>query len=350
MHLKFDSLKIHNSMKNIIILPALLISMTLWAQPAKWNKKKHFTIMSYNVENLFDTLALTPSDNEFTPGSAKQWNTEKYNRKLENIAQVIASVHPEELPELVGMVELENLQVLSDLVKAPTLQKANYVPLLIDGPDPRGIDCGLIYRPDAFKYLFHSAIPVFFNGDSSRRTRDILYVKGLVKKDTLHVFVNHWTSRRGGEDTEMKRVQCGITLKKQVDSIIDRNPKSLVVIMGDFNDEPSDKSLHETLKAYSTDENGTLENLMYYLHTQEKGTYYFKGEYNMLDNLIISRTLKTKEKGFRLLHPSGMIFQPEWISFVQKNGDKAPNRTFSGDKYFGGFSDHYPVYAIFYEK
>ncbi|MCK9209059.1 MAG: endonuclease [Salinivirgaceae bacterium] len=337
-------------MKNILLLPMLLISMSLMAQPAKWNKKKHFTIMSYNVENLFDTVAFNHSDDEFTPGSPKQWGTERYTRKLENIAKVIASVHPEELPELVGMVELENIQVLSDLVKTPALQKANYVPLLIEGPDPRGIDCGLIYRPDAFKYLSHKAIPVFFNGDSSRRTRDILYVKGLVKKDTLHVFVNHWTSRRGGEDTEIKRVQCAQALKKQVDSLLAINLKSLVVIMGDFNDEPSDKSLHETLQASNLEESGILENLMYPLHTEGKGTYYFKGAYNMLDNMVISRAIKTKAKGFRLLHPSGMIFNPEMISYTQKNGDKAPNRTFSGDKYFGGFSDHFPIYTIFYEK
>ncbi|MFA6401603.1 MAG: endonuclease [Salinivirgaceae bacterium] len=337
-------------MKSFLIITFFFILVTSVAQPLQWNKSKYFTVMNYNVENLFDTVANSKID-DFLPESAKNWNTEKYNKKLENIAQVIASIHAEELPEIVGMIELENIQVLKDLVKLPILKKANYIPLLIEGPDARGIDCGLIYRPDAFKYILHKAIPVYFNNSEERRTRDILYVKGLVKKDTVHIFVNHWSSRRGGQDdSEVKRVTCAEVLKVQVDSIVSLNKTSKIVIMGDFNDEPSNKSLHQALNAGLPNDTCLLTNILYEKHLQGLGSYYFKGKYNMLDNLIVTRSLYPQNKGFRLFTETGFIHTPEFLNYTQKNGDKAPNRTYGGDKYFGGYSDHYPVYAVFYEK
>jgi len=337
-------------MKSSLLISFFFIFATSIAQPLQWNKSKYFTVMNYNVENLFDTVPNSKID-EFLPESEKKWNTEKYYKKLTSIAQVIASIHTEELPEIVGMIELENIQVLKDLVKTPILKNANYIPLLIEGPDARGIDCGLIYRPDAFKYILHKAIPVYFDNSEERRTRDILYVKGLVKKDTLHVFVNHWSSRRGGQDdSEVKRIRCAEVLKAQVDSLMASNKDCKIIIMGDFNDEPSNKSLHQVLNAGLPNDNFLLTNILYEKHLLGMGSYYFKGKYNMLDNLIVTRSLYSQNKGFRLFTEIGFIYTPEFLNYTQKNGDKSPNRTYGGDKYLGGYSDHYPVYAVFYEK
>ena len=151
--------------------------------------------------------------------------------------------------------------------------------------------------------------------------------------------------RRGGEEeSEGKRDQCAMTLKHQVDSIIKMNPKSNILIMGDFNDEPSDSSIHDVLGAQAPGQPAKLINLMGVLDQQGKGTYYFKGVYNMLDNLIVSKNLTTKTSGFRLFENTGYIFNPDFICFTNKNGDKSPSRTYGGKKYYGGFSDHFSCF------
>ncbi len=338
-------------MKLIIFVFSLLFVATTMAQPVKWKARKYFTVVSYNVENLFDTLAQSKLDEEFTPESKKNWNTERYYKKLNNIAQVIDSINPNELPEIIGLVEIENRTVLEDLIKTDILAKGKYKIVHQDGPDPRGIDCALLYRSDAFEYLTHQAIEVRFPFADNKRTRDILYVKGLVNRDTLHFFVNHWSSRRGGEDeSEPKRMQSALTLKNVTDSITRVNPLAKIIIMGDFNDEPSNKSLKESLQAGTISDNTHLKNLLYEAYTKGKGSYYYRGDYNMIDNFIVSNPLLAANKGFRLFTPNGFIFNAEFICYTNKNGDKSPNRTYGGNNYYGGFSDHFPVFSIFYQK
>jgi len=322
------------------------------AQPASWKAKKYFTITGYNVENLFDTIDVAgKSDEEFTSNGEKNWNTERYNQKIENISKVISGINGYELPEIVGLIEIENNAVLKDLVASQNLSKGNYQIVHEEGPDPRGIECALIYRPDEFKYLSHKAIEVRFPFSENRRTRDILYVKGLVKKDTLHVFVNHWTSRRGGEDaSEIKRMQSASVLKHATDSILAINPNASIFIMGDFNDEPTSQSIAETLDAGKPADNKTLTNLLYDKSATGLGSYYFKDSFNMLDNMIVSKALMQKKKGLHLFENTAWIYNPDYICYTQKDGIKSPSKTYGGKKYFGGYSDHFPVYTIFYTK
>lgn len=336
----------------IVIAVSTIMLFTLSAQPVKWKSKKYMTIVSYNVENLFDTIDDPhKNDNEFTPFSKKRYNTERYNKKISDIATVLSSINKKDLPEIIGMAEVENKAVLNDLVKTPQLQKAHYKIILEEGPDPRGIDCALLYRPDVFKYLSHKALPVVFPFANNRRTRDILYVKGIVKKDTLHVFVNHWSSRRGGmQKSEPKRMQSAKVLKHNVDSILAINPDALIFIMGDFNDEPVNKSIYNVLDAGGINEHKELANLMYSLDKQGKGTYYYRGKYNMLDNLIVSPALINNKKGVRLYEDKGWIFHPDFICYTHKNGDKSPAKTYGGKNYYGGYSDHFPVYTILFQK
>lgn len=336
----------------ITFIFAISLFLNAYSQPENWKNKKYFTVVHYNVENLFDTVD-TPSksDSEFTPQSKKQWNTKRYNKKLTDIAKVISSINSKELPEIIGLTELENISVLNDLVKEPTLAAANYKPLLIEGPDPRGIDCGLLYRPDVFNYISHEAIIVRFPFAKNQRTRDILYVKGTVNKDTVHFFVNHWSSRRGGEkESEIKRVTCATVLKTHVDSIRSQDETANIIIMGDFNDEPSNKSLDIVLDAGTPAQNRDFTNLMYDQHNQGKGSYYYRGKFNMLDNFIVSKPLISKSKGFRLYEPTAYIYEPDFLVYKNKNGDLSPSKTYGGKNYYGGYSDHFLIYTILYEK
>ena len=303
-----------------------------------------YTVMSYNVENLFDTVddPKVP-DEEFLPASEKKWDNEKYQKKLADIARVISEVNPLELPEVVGLLEVENQQVLEDLVNTGNL-KEKYAIIHEESPDYRGIDVALIYRKDAFREITHEVLPVIFPDDPEFKTRDILHVTGRIKNKTVHVFVNHWPSRIGGDEkTEPKRVLAASVLKKKVDEICAADPKSRIIIMGDMNDEPANKSLKETLGAESPDSKALLVNLMMPDDAGGKGTYFYSGNWNMLDNLVVSESV-LKSKRMCVEGQKGNIFSNDWMIFTNKNGDKTPNRSYVGNKYVGGVSDHFPVY------
>lgn len=338
--------------KSLVFAISLFWCFNTFAQPQKWKNKKYFTVVSYNVENLFDTVNNpNKNDNEFTPNAKKGYNSERYHKKLSMLAEVVSSINTNELPELLGLTEIENATVLNDFVKTKALEEANYKFIIEEGPDPRGIDCALLYRPDVFNYLEHNSIEVRYPFLNNQRTRDILYVKGTINKDTVHVFVNHWSSRRGGkEKSEPKRIQSAQILRQHVDSLKAINMNSRIILLGDFNDTPSDKSLVETLGAGKVSDNKGLSNLMYELHEQGKGTYYFRGKYDMIDNLIVSDKLLDAKKGVRIYEPKGWVFNPDFICYTNKNGDKSPNKTYGGSNYYGGYSDHFPIYTIFYEK
>lgn len=336
----------------LLLLLVFTISFSTFSQPEKWKQSKYLTVVSYNVENLFDTID-TPNknDSEFTPIDKKQWNTERYQQKIEKISFVLSDINKNELPELIGLIEVENENPLKDLIASQNLKAAGYKYIIEDGPDPRGIDCALLYRPDVFKYISHQAVAVAFPFSNNRRTRDILYVKGLINKDTVHVFVNHWSSRRGGqEESEPKRVQSATVLKSVVDSILAQNETSNIVIMGDFNDEPNNKSLSEVLDAGNINESKPFTNLVYNLFEKGKGTYYYRGNYNMLDHMIVNSSVLSKTKGFRLYDNQAFIHNPDKLCFTNKNGDKSPSKTYGGKNYYGGYSDHFPIYSIFYQK
>ncbi len=332
MNLKFSLL---------VISGAVLFSCT----SVKKSLRQEYTVVSYNVENLFDTVD-DPKipDEEFLPASEKKWDSEKYQKKLADLAQVISEVNPKEMPEVVGLVEVENQMVLEDLVKSGKLNGQGYAIIHEESPDYRGIDVAMIYRKDAFKEISHDVLPVVFPDDPEFKTRDILHVTGKIRNKTVHLFVNHWPSRIGGDEkTEPKRVLAASVLKNKVDQILAVDPKARIIIMGDMNDEPANKSLKETLGAAAPDSGATLVNLMMPDDVAGKGTYFYSGAWNMLDNLVVSETV-LKGKGMLVEGGKGNIFSNDWMIFTNKNGDKTPNRSYVGNKYVAGVSDHFPVY------
>jgi predicted extracellular nuclease len=332
-------------MKRLIwlMIAAGMVSSSCTSQ--KKMLRNEYTVLSYNVENLFDT-ADDPKipDEEFLPQSEKKWTKERYQKKLDDLAKVISGVNPSDFPEIVGLVEIENQSVLEDLIHTAALKSHQYAIVHEESPDYRGIDVALLYRKDAFKIEWHETLPVVFPEDTAFKTRDILHVVGKVKKNTVHVFVNHWPSRIGGDEkTEPKRVNAASVLKKKVDEIMAADPDARIIIMGDMNDEPLNKSLQETLEAKSPDSGAKLVNLMMPDDQKGLGTYFYSGNWNMLDNLVVSNALITGKKT-RVENNKGEIYRSDWMIFTNKNGDKTPNRSYVGDKYTGGVSDHFPVY------
>lgn len=311
----------------------------------KKSLRQEYTVVSYNVENLFDTVDdLKVPDEEFLPASEKKWDNEKYQKKLADLARVISEVNPKEMPEVVGLVEVENRAVLEDMVKTGKLNGQGYAVIHEESPDYRGIDVALIYRKDAFQEISHEVLPVVFPDDPEFKTRDILHVTGKMRNKTVHLFVNHWPSRIGGDEkTEPKRILAASVLKTKVDQILAIDAKARIIIMGDMNDEPVNKSLQETLGAAAPNSGATLVNLMTPDDVAGKGTYFYSGAWNMLDNLVVSETV-LKGTGMQVEGGKGNIFSDDWMIFTNKNGDKTPNRSYVGNKYVGGVSDHFAVY------
>ena len=307
--------------------------------------RKEYTIVSYNVENLFDTVddPKVP-DEEFLPESEKKWNNERYQKKLDDLAKVISEINLLEMPEIVGLIEVENREVLEDLIRTAAFKDHKYAIIHEESPDYRGIDVALIYRKDAFTEIMHETLPVVFVDDPEFKTRDILHVIGMIRNKTVHVFINHWPSRIGGEEkTEPKRILAASVLKKRVDLLMKIDPKARIIIMGDMNDEPANKSLSEVLGAASPDSGAKLVNLMMPDDAAGLGTYFYSGNWNMLDNLVVSGEMITGKR-IKVENQKGYIYNNDWMIFTNKNGDKTPNRSYVGNKYVGGVSDHFPVY------
>ncbi len=314
---------------------------------------KPFIIMSYNVENLFDTIDSPGiNDIEFTPANKKEWNSEKYNKKLNDLAKVISAVGKGGFPDIIGLQEIENYEVLQDLISTPDLKLGGYGIVHEESPDERGIDVALVYKKESFKYEGHIKIPVAFPFDSTEKTRDILYVYGKAPDGMgLHFYVNHWSSRFGGEsESEPKRMYCAVALRRSVDLLLSRDTKARIVIMGDFNDEPTNRSIMSVLQASNKLKNisaGEFYNLMYDKHNlTAEGSYLYRENWNMLDQIIVSHSLLNVKSGYGCKYDSGKIFKEEWMLYKAKNGEYSPNRTYGGDNYFGGISDHLPVYVV----
>lgn len=334
-------------MRQILLIPILLMAFALSGQAQK-SKSAQLKIAFYNIENLFDTIDdPKKNDEDFLPGAKVAWNSERYLHKINNISRVIYNIDSIDLPAVVGLAEVENIKVLNDLLASSLLVKGSYRAILVEGADPRGIDVAMLFRSDVMQYIAHKAFP----SAASFETRNLLYVTlSDAKKDTFHLFVNHWKSRSGGEkETEPKRLENARKLKSIADSVMARHPNAYMIFMGDFNDEPGNRSLSEILGAIEPDKKpapGRFYNLMYPHFLKGEGTLYYK-DWDVFDQIIVSGNLLIKKrKGATIQPPYAYIFKPEWLLYKNKKGEMLPNRTAGSREYFGGFSDHLPVYTV----
>ena len=236
--------------------------------------------------------------------------------------------------------------MLNDLISTGLLATGHYRIIHYDSPDMRGIDCALIYRPEEFKVTYHKAVRISLDENPGYRTRDILYVRGRTSNfEDFHIFVNHWPSRNiGVRKSEHNRIAVARILKNQIDSVRDANPTGNIIVMGDLNDLPDNKSVADILNAYppGTDSSG-LVNLMYPLFSRGEGSYNYKGSWNIYDQILVSPGL-LDEKGFHCVENRGYVYRNDWMEYDAPGRQAVPDRTYGGNSYFGGVSDHFPVY------
>lgn len=314
-------------------------------------KSRDFRVMFYNCENYFDTINdPIKNDDQFTPEGSNHWSSYKFYKKKQLLSKAIIAVGGWRPSDIVGLCEIENLGVLEALTKGTALYKYNYQIAHFESPDKRGIDVALLYNEESFQLLSKQAVNVSLLCNFDRPTRDILYVKGVAQSsDTLHVFVNHWPSRWGGQlESESKRVAVATALKNVCDSIYNQNNEAKIIIMGDLNDEASDKSIQEVML-----ENNRADNYLVNTHPEakvdSKGTHKYQGKWANIDHFIVSKSL---------LNPIGIHTTEDGTvaldaDFLMETDEKhlgiKPFRTFIGFRYNGGYSDHLPIFIDFHK-
>ena len=316
-------------------------------------KVSTFRAAFYNVENLFD-LVDDPIgiDEEFLPEGKKKWTQDRYEKKLTDLGKVINSL---EYPGILGVCEVENRKVLSDLIAKDNIKDVHYEIVHGESPDMRGIDVGLLFDKDLFTLDSSSFIRVLFPKwlePEGYTSRDIVYAKLSNKvSETFHVFVNHWPSRRGGQEaSEKRRLWVASHLQRAVGRVLNNDNNANIIIMGDFNDEASNTSISQTLGAIGADENslllpGLLYNYFLSLEQADKGSYNYRGDWNMLDQIIIGGFDQTDAWNMNQFG----IFKEDWLLYKGDKGD-SPSKTYGGPNYYGGYSDHLPVYMDFEKK
>lgn len=299
-------------------------------------------VMFYNVENFFDIRddSLT-RDEDFLPDGAYRWSYSRYKKKSTNIARVILSANQWHPPALVGLCEVENASVIKQLLYGSGLSQVGYDLIHYDSPDFRGIDVALLYNRYLFKIL-ESRIICLCNPTLNLVTRDALYAKMVYAgEDTLHIVVNHWPSKRGGEKaSEEKRVSVATTIRALCDSIGAKEIGARIILMGDFNDEASSYAVGEVLGAKAPgDRTAMLMNLS--MFNQKLGSHKFQGSWSCIDHIIISSSLwnDAQPPSFKLVELPFLFEEDKIFSGVK------PFRTYSGPRYLGGYSDHLPVMA-----
>lgn len=351
--------------KKITFILVLLLTSITWACNRQKNTtdKKQFQIVSYNVENLFDTIDVDGKwDEEFTPDEKKKWNTERYRKKIQMLCQVLDSVSDSKFPDVVGLIEVENITVLKDWIAKTKLAHQNYQIIHYESPDFRGIDVAMFYKTNTFEVLHKEAIPIIYPDSISiinnkkLTTRDILYVKGKIKSnnEVIHLFVNHWASKYyGAKATIPHRIHAATIVKAKVDELFSQNPKEKILLMGDFNAYPEEECLIDYLKTevnFTKTEDNKIYNLSHYLQYQKnQSSYKYKKKWGNLDHFIVSGALLDSTNKIYTTIEQAQVYQPDFIFMTDSMfGGKRPFRTYQGKRYLGGYSDHLPISIHFF--
>lgn len=308
------------------------------------------SLLFYNVENLFDIKndSLT-QDDDFTPQGQMHWNEKRLNAKLINISKVILNAAGWNVPDIVALAEIENKWVVEKLIKETPLKKIPYKIIHKESPDHRGLDVALLYNSDHFYPLGYDYFPLISLKHKTEKTREILYVSGILNgADTLHIFVNHWPSRYSGVlESRPERLSAAHLLKSKIEEVLKNYKSPKIIIMGDFNDNPSDESILSVFEDYNPASEIKPDEL-YDLSTKwianDQGTLKFQSQWFVFDQIIVSGVLLNAEKGWSTSGENATIVRlPFLLEEDSKYGGVKPRRTYYGFQYIGGFSDHLPV-------
>lgn len=336
--------------KKTFFIYLLLVTTVVFSQEKKFKLQ---AIAFYNLENLFDTIP-GENDTEYTPNGSSHWDTYKYTNKLQNMSSVLSKLAIERCKNgfaVIGVAEVENLGVLQDLVKQPSITNRNYQIVHYNSPDRRGVDVGLLYNPKLFALEASQSRTLLVKAEPNFRTRDQLVVRGRIEGELFHFVVNHWPSRRGGEERSAPMREAAAALSKSiVDSVQMAWPETKVVVMGDLNDDPANKSVRTVLGAVRDKKEirkGGLYNPFAEIHESGVGSLAYKGQWNLFDQLIVNDKLMGEDKSsFKFFKAE--IFNREFLK--QQEGDYKgyPLRTSAGGVWLNGYADHFPsiIYLI----
>ncbi len=312
-------------------------------------KEQVATVAFYNLDNLFDIFDDPDTlDDDFTPTGEKKWTYKRYKNKINKISEVLCKIgteHSKMPPALVGLAELENEDVVADLVASKNLRDFHYDYVHYDSPDERGIDVALIFLKKSFEVLDSKVYPLMLFEDDGRRdyTRDILMVKGNLKGELIYVIVNHWPSRREGqEQSEFKRIAAAKRVHEIIADINTETENAKIIVMGDFNDGYNSTSIRKHLV---TDD---FYNPMERLKTTGNGSSVYNNEWFLFDQIIVSKNFLEEQPNEHLFKYAG-VYDPKFIRTWRGRRKNNPHRTFIGKWHQGGYSDHFPVY-LYLEK
>lgn len=346
-----------------LLLAALLLSVTalqLYAQNPSPTTKTAYRVYGvgfYNLENLFDTIPNNPRglDLEYTPQGEKKWTGERYWSKISNLARAISAMTTKITPNgpaILGVSEIENASVLNDLVRDPQIRRWGLQVVHHDSPDRRGVDVGLLYNPRYFEVVNVTNHLLTIPGNPDFRSRDQMCVVGKLGGEPFAVVVNHWPSRLGGQkQSEHLRVAAAQLSKHIADSLWAIDPSMGVIIMGDLNDDPSDKSCREILGAKKHAKDVTDGHMFYnpwwkILDDDGIGTLAYKGAWNLFDQIILSGNMLPANRSTGLEFVRAKVNNFEFLTTKEGQRQGYPLRTFASGSYLNGYSDHYPTMVI----
>lgn len=345
-------------MKKLLFICAILVTALLSSHAQNKRQFAVYGVAFYNLENLFDTINNNGKyDAEFSPTGARQWNAVKYKSKISNMARAVTAMTTKTTPggpALLGVSEIENITVLRDLVKEVDRQLVeqgkptwNLQIVHHDSPDRRGVDVACLYNPRQFRFIDVTNTTLTIDGYPTFRTRDQMCVTGILGGDTLSVIVNHWPSRLGGEEQSSYLREAAAALSKHIaDSLWSLRPNQGVIVMGDLNDDPQNKSCAQVLGARKDTKGVELHgfyNPFWKMLDKGIGTLAYKGSWNLFDQIIISGTLLESNNPDALHYSNCKVNNFDFLRSTEGNNIGAPLRTFSAGAFLNGYSDHFPT-------
>lgn len=338
--------------RKLLMLPvvALIVLSSAFTAVAQGKRMRVYGVMFYNLENLFDSINNNGKyDFEFSPEGKNRWDGKRYKQKIHNMAYAISRLDSKTTPNgpaIIGVSEVENKSVLLDLVADPQIAERNYQVIHHDSPDRRGIDVSLLYNPKMFRPLRVSNHVLKIDSMPWFRTRDQMCVVGLLGGKRVAVIVNHWPSRRGGTEQSAYLRKAAAELTRQVsDSLLSIDPNIGIIVMGDLNDSPYDKSLVEVLEARKNiDETkpGQFFNPFWKLLDKGIGSYIYRGKWDLFDQIVVNYNL-VNNPDCGLKYINARVCNEEFLKQQEGKYKGYPFRTFSEGAFIGGYSDHFPT-------
>lgn len=333
------------------ILLILLVSTSVFSQ----KQYEIRTVGFYNLENLFDTENDTLINDEASPIMAiKEGREAIYEKKINNMAKVISEIGVAESknsPAILGVAEVENKKVLEDLIQTDFLKNKNYEFIHYDSPDLRGIDVAFLYQPEYFKPTHSETFELRLWDEEGKRiyTRDQLLVSGYLDDELIHVIVNHWPSRRGGEEKSSHKREKAAYLNTQIIAKVRENdPNAKIIIMGDLNDDPTNASLKKVLKTKSKKaevQKDDIYNPTEDMFRRGQNTLVYRDNINLFDQLLFTSPLLAPKNDYSTYRMyKVIIFNPQYLTTQTGKYKGYPHRSFAGSNFINGYSDHYPIY------